>query len=159
MGNISFSFYENKPSKQVHVPVCFSKKGGRCGERKKPWSTVSTAALGTRSPTICLLSDVVSTRTMRSLLCMYRACTYFYLQLEVFCMKKWPLHFKLNIITERSKIKRAYWCMINGVITEKWKTLPRFWPEQSSYKQATAAYSNVLTIIKGTLSHSPLHSS
>jgi len=26
MGNISFSFYENKPSKQVHVPVCFSKK-------------------------------------------------------------------------------------------------------------------------------------
>lgn len=51
---------------------------------REPWSTVSTAALGTRSPTIRLLSTVVSMRTTRSLLWLRRACTYLICSLVFF---------------------------------------------------------------------------
>lgn len=44
------------------------------GRELKPWSTASTAAFGTRSPTIRWLSAVVSMRTTRSRLWLCRAC-------------------------------------------------------------------------------------
>lgn len=56
------------------VLVCVCQRRERVRERDKPCSTVSTAAFGTKSPTIRLLSAVVSSRTTRSRLWLWRAC-------------------------------------------------------------------------------------
>lgn len=63
----------NSTSYSNIVLVCVCQRD-RERARDKPCSTVSTAAFGTKSPTIRLLSAVVSSRTTRSRLWLWRAC-------------------------------------------------------------------------------------